>query len=247
MSPHRARALTRLLAAASLTALACRSPLSIRPDDVPSSLSAELDDAALALGPNDVLRVGVYGHPELSTPLTSTASGAVGTRVDAEGNLSLPLAGDVRVGGMSLAEAREAVRAAYAVYLKDPRVDVSVVEYGARRFYLYGEVREPGAYPIDRPLTLYQALALGKGFTTAARRDEVVLLRGGPGSLEVHAFDGEDLERAGMFAVLPDDFLFVRRSRAGRFSQEVLPVLQGISSSLASVATLLLIDDQLED
>jgi hypothetical protein len=46
-------------------------------------------------------------------------------------------------------------------------------------------------------------------------------------------------------ALRPDDLVFVRRSGAGKFTDEILPILAGISSSLSSAATLVLIDDQL--
>jgi len=209
-----------------------------------STLSTDLAAGVVTLGPGDLLRVGVFGHPELSTPVLGTPSG---TRVDPEGNLSLPLAGAIQVGGLTVSAAREAVAAAFARYVKEPRVDLSVLEFTARRFYLYGEVNAPGSYVLDRPLDLYQALSYGKGFTTAARREEVVLMRGRPGDLQVHVFDGESPSENGLVVVQPDDFVFVRRSGAGRFSQEALPILQGIGSVMATIATVLLVEDQLSD
>lgn len=212
-----------------------------------STLSPELTWSDLPLGPNDIVRVGVWGHPELSTPLSGTQSGAVGSRIDGSGKLSLPLVGAVDVGGIGIDLARERIRAAYATYVQDPKVDVSVVEYGARRFYLFGEVNQAGSYVIDRPMTLYQALSLGKGFTTRADRERVVLLRGGPDTLEVHSFSAETPGLQGLMALRPDDLVFVRRTGTGKFTDEILPILQGISSALSSAATLVLIDDQLNN
>lgn len=209
-----------------------------------STLTRELSYQEMTLGPGDLVRVGVHGRPELSTPTVANPSG---TRVGTDGNLSLPLVGEVKVAGLTIDRAREEITASYARYLKDPRVDVNVVEYASRRFYLFGEVAHPGAYVIDRPLTLYQALSIGGGFTDRARRDEVVLLRGTPDDLEVVVFDGETPETAGFSAVKPDDFVFVRRSGAGRFAEEVLPYLSGIGSTLSSVATVILIQDKLEN
>jgi polysaccharide export outer membrane protein len=209
-----------------------------------STLSNELTWDELTLGPNDVLRVGVYGHPELSAPPhENTASGS---RVDGEGNLSLPLVGAVHVGGMHMSEARTAITAAFAQYVNDPKIDASVIEYAARRFYLYGEVQKPGAYAIDRPLNIYQALALGGGYTTKANRQQVILLRGTPDNLEVVRFDAESPQAQGFYALRPDDLVFVRRTGAGKFSDEALPILTGIASALGSIATLILIDDQLK-
>lgn len=209
-----------------------------------STLSSTLDWDDLKIGPGDVIQVGLLGRPELSM---SGANHQNGVMVGADGALCLPLAGVVRVQGLSIEEARAAITAAFARYVKNPRVDVNVIEYASRRFYLYGEVAKPGAYTIDRPLTLYQALALGGGFTSRARRSEVVLLRGTPEHLEVVTFDGETPEATGMSLLKPDDFVFVRRSGAGKFSDELLPILSGIGSTLSSVATVILIQDRLSD
>jgi protein involved in polysaccharide export with SLBB domain len=209
----------------------------------PSTLSSTLSWDDVTLGPGDLLRVGVFAHPELSTPYGVQPSG---TRVDPQGNLSMPLVGPIAVRGLTLQGAREAITAAFAEYVKDPRIDVSIVEQASRRFYLYGEVQKPGSFVLDRPLHLYQALALGGGFTPRASREEVVLLRGTPESLEVHVFDGETPGPAGLIALRADDFVFVRRSGAGRFSDEVLPYLSGVGSALGSAATLILIEDRIE-
>lgn len=208
-----------------------------------STFSTELVWDDLTLGPNDIVRVGVYGHPELGTPLTGSDRG---TRIDNEGLLSLPLAGSVPVGGKSVQAARDTITAALAQFVQDPRIDFSVVEYAARRVYIYGEVAKPGAYVLDRPLNVYQALALGGGFTPHARREQIVVLRGKADAFEVKVIDGETPGFDGLVALRPDDFVFVRRSGAGKFSDEVLPFLSGLSSALGSAATLLVLNDQLD-
>lgn len=231
--------LVHLCCAAALLAAACASSApQLQRTALSETLSTELDWSAFPLGPNDVLRVGVYGQLDLSTE---------GTRVDMDGNLSLPLVGPVHVAGLSMSAARTAVTAAYAKYVVDPKVDISVVTLGARRFYVYGEVLEPGALEFDRPINVMQALALAGGFTPKALREQVVLLRGTPAELEWAVIDAEEPTEKGFLALRPDDVLFVRRSNAGKFSDEILPYLTAVSSSLTSIATILLIEDQLND
>lgn len=232
----------RFLPILGLFLAACSSAPIAESIQLPASLErpAPLDD--FRLGPHDVLRVDVHEHPELSTPLTSNF---VGVKVGPDGKLSLALVGPVHVAGMTLDEARATITEAFAVYLKEPRIDLSLVEMASRRFYLYGEVNEPGAFVLDRPLNVYQALALGGGFTKQANRDEIVLLRVEGDRAVARFFDGQSLETQGFVALRPDDFLFVRRSGAGSFSEEVLPYLAGISSSLTSIGSLILIEDRI--
>jgi len=240
---HR-RACAPLAALALIAAAGCATGDVPERMDVPPVQPAATSEELMRLGPNDVVRASVHGHPELSTPETAELTGA---RVDPDGALSLPLVGPVAVGGMTLPEAREAVTAAYAKYVKEPRLDLSVVQYAARRFYLYGEVNQPGAYEMDRPLNAYEALSFGRGFEPQANRAKIVLLRETEDDVVVHIIDGETPDASGLVAIQPDDFIFVRRSGVGKFSEEVLPVLQGISSSLSSVATLILIEDRVSE
>ena len=246
LAPSPSRRLGALLLAATL-ASACQSSV---PEDMVSAVPPAVVAAAgpVTLGPNDVVHVGVYGHPELSSP--DTLNG-FGSRVDPEGNLNLPLAGAVPVAGKSLTQAAEAVTAALATYVQEPRVHVTIVEWSARRYYVFGEVAKPGAFVLDRPLNAYQGLTLGGGFTRYADRDEIWLLRPeprhAPERFRAFPIDGATPDSSGLAALEPDDVLFVRRTGTGRFADEVLPVLSGISSSLSSVATVLLIEDRLDD
>lgn len=229
----------------SLATVGCKAPDLPEHTATVATLGPERAEHPVLLGPNDLLRVGVHGHPELSTPVLGNQPGV---RVGPEGSLHLPLIGAVPVEGVTLMEARARIAEALTEYMHEPKVDVTVVEYGARRFYLFGEVMEPGPQVLDRSLTLYQALSMGGGFKRGADREEIVLLRGETADdLEVHVFDAENPDPTGLCRIEPDDLIFVRRTGAGRFSEEVLPVLQGISSSLSSVATVLLIEDRLGD
>lgn len=47
----------------------------------------------------------------------------------------------------------------------------------AGRFYLSGEVRSPGMYPLDRPLNVMQALGVGGGMTNRASERSLKLFR----------------------------------------------------------------------
>lgn len=231
----------RLLPILALLLAACSSAPVAESIELPALAERPVPQDDFRLGPNDVLRVDVHEHPELSTPLTSNF---VGVKVGPDGKLSLALVGPVAVAGLTLDEARDAITEAFAKYLKEPRIDLSLVEMASRRFYLYGEVNEPGAFVLDRPLNVYQALALGGGFTKQANRDEIVLLRVEGDRAVARYFDGQSLETQGFAALQPDD-LFVRRSGAGSFSEEVLPYLAGISSSLTSIGSLILIEDRI--
>lgn len=74
------------------------------------------------------------------------------------------------------------------------------------RFYIYGEVQRPGAYRLEKGMSVVQALALGGGLTQRGTHKGMRVLRpaadGGMQSLEVQLAD----------RLKPDDVIFVKES-----------------------------------
>ncbi len=117
-------------------------------------------DPSYRLGPNDIIAVSVYLHPELSMPV-QTGSGINGALITGDGLVQLPLIGNVNVGGKTLTEAQQMITSAYNNYIVDPNVTVELVQAQSLRYYLLGAFTEPGVkYPVHS-LTLLDALALG--------------------------------------------------------------------------------------
>ena len=238
-SRRAATAALTLPLALALALAACKGPrLPESTTDVVSATTTA-DWSAFTLGPNDLVHVAVFGQPELSSP-------SLGIRVAPDGSLGLPLLGAVPVAGLSPDEARRAIEAGLASYVKSPSVAVSVLEYSSRRFYLFGEVKRPGPFPMDRPITALEALTYGEGFASGANREKVVIVRRhGADEVEVIPFDAEVPGPDGLVQVRPDDFVFVAKSRVGNFSEGVMPYLQGLGFTLSQVASIALAYDRL--
>ena len=181
---------------------------------------AEPDWSWASLGPNDVVRVITWGHPEASTK-------GEGERVDVQGNITLPMIGPVVVDGRTVDEARELITGELSEFIREPKVAVSVLHYGAREFYLMGQIESPGAYKLDRPLTALQALSYGGNVLRGAVRENIYLLRRSEQGFDVHVFDISRPGPDGLIAVRPNDLLFVARSGHGKFAEEYLPYVQG--------------------
>jgi polysaccharide biosynthesis/export protein len=142
---------------------------------------------AYTLGAGDVLQVVVWDHPELAAaqgaqtgtqPRPSDAPS--GFIIDEAGEIQFPYAGSVKLAGMTTREARaQLVRQLSRVY-RDPQVTVRITSFRAKQIYLEGEVRAPGVQPInDVPMTLYEAVSRGGGFSPLADQSRMVLVRGG--------------------------------------------------------------------
>ncbi|MCH2110901.1 MAG: polysaccharide export protein, partial [Polyangiaceae bacterium] len=206
-----------------------------------TTVSTTVDWSDFTLGPNDLIQVAVFGQPELSSPPT-------GVRVATDGTLSLPLTGPISIGGMTTGDAAKAIESALATYLQRPAVSVSVVEYISRRFYIFGEVKNTGPFPMDRPITALEALSMSGGLLPSANSTQAVIIRRvGSEDVEVFAFNAETPGLDGLAQVRSEDFIFVQKSGAGSFSESVLPYLQGVGFTLSQLASFALAFDRISN
>ena len=74
---------------------------------------------------------------------------------------------------------REAIAQGLTRVIKNPQVDVSVLQYRSQRIVVAGEVRTPGAVPVtDVPPTLAEIIAQAGGLTNEADLGGVTISRG---------------------------------------------------------------------
>ena len=122
------------------------------------------------LGAEDKIQVSVNSDPKLTQMVI----------LGPDGRVTLPLIGDVALGGMTAREAIESVTELLARdYLVDPKVDLQIVEYKSRWVMVTGEVGKPGRVALRGGATLKDALADADGLTIVAG-DEIVISRDAP-------------------------------------------------------------------
>lgn len=127
-----------------------------------------------ALDTGDVVRVSVYGEPELTNSY----------RVDDGGALSLPLVGNVPVRGRTTQLAAIAITSALkSGFIREPSVAVEIETY--RPFYIQGGVVSAGQYPYVYGMTLRAAISTAGGFSDlAAPRYATLYRRVGSATIE---------------------------------------------------------------
>jgi polysaccharide export outer membrane protein len=96
----------------------------------------------------------------------------------ADGTVSLPLAGAVRVAGMTPSDAQAAIRAALdGRFIRNPEVNVSVAEYRSGAVVITGAVNKPGIYYLKHDKrSVLEILAEADGLSGAAG-SEILLIR----------------------------------------------------------------------
>jgi polysaccharide export outer membrane protein len=124
--------------------------------------------APYVIGPLDVLFVRVWGNQNLT--------GLVDVRPD--GMLSMPLIGEMKADGATVAEVREMIRARLEDFLIKPEVDVQVTKVNSKKFYIFGEVGRQGEFPLIGSITVLDALSNSGGFRDFANTKKIYILRG---------------------------------------------------------------------
>jgi polysaccharide export outer membrane protein len=142
------------------------------------------------LSPGDLLDISVFQVPDLTKEV----------QIDAAGEISLPLIGDIKAGGQT-AHSLEAEIATklQAKYLQSPQVSVFVKNAAGQQVTVTGAVNKPGVYPVVGRTTLVQVLAQSGDLSEIGDHGSIRVLRQVNGSQTQAKFNIDDI-RAGKAA-----------------------------------------------
>jgi polysaccharide biosynthesis/export protein len=163
--------------------------------------------ADVLLGPGDVVKMSVYGSPDLT----------VETRVAESGKMTVPLLGQVQVGGLSVQQAEKKIGDALEKggYLKKAQVNLLVTTLASAQVSVLGQVNRPGRYPVDGPRKVLDLLAVAGGIS-ADGGDTIDLVRTRDGKTTRETIDVVDMVRRGElnrdYEVSGGDVIFVERA-----------------------------------
>ena len=148
----------------------------IQPDDILQVSVLTLDASTTMSGTNNNQMDMIQDPLSASNPLANNANRNVaGYLVDKEGNIELPIAGKVKVGGLSTSDAKEAIRQKVLQYYKEPVVNVRLANF---KVTVLGEVMRPGSYLVaSEKATVLDALGLAGDMTIYGKRENVMLVR----------------------------------------------------------------------
>jgi polysaccharide export outer membrane protein len=160
-------------------------------------------EESYVIGSGDRLSIDVWKEPDLSKQVT----------VRLDGKISLPLIEDVVAAGLTSAQLRTQLTEKYGQYVDSPVVSVTVLESLSKKIYLLGKVTRPGEYPIQKNMTVVQAISLAGGLTEWADASDIRLIRKIKGVERTFRVDydaivsGKDVSQN--VQLEPDDTIFV--------------------------------------
>ena len=159
-----------------------------------SLATQEVDDSTPSeyrLGVGDIVRVQVFGEPDLSMSVQLTELGV----------FTYPYLGELKVVGMTVSSVQKMITDVLAGdILVDPKVSVAVESY--RQIFVGGEVGRSGSFPYQPGLTVGKAIFLAGGFTERSSKKRV----------KVQSEGEEKSKRVGLdYLLKPGDIVTVSR------------------------------------
>lgn len=156
----------------------------------------------------DLVHITVYQEKDLERA----------ARVSQNGTVSFPLVGIVKIGGLSVIEAEQAIAKGLKEFLVQPQVTIFIKEYGNKRVFVLGEVGKPGSYelPTESKLTVLEAVSLAGGFTPISAPDRTRVIRTVNGISQSFTIEVSAITKHGQrqkdLPLEPNDVIFVPQS-----------------------------------
>jgi polysaccharide biosynthesis/export protein len=108
------------------------------------------------VGSQDVLKISVYEHPDLTTTV----------RVSEDGKITFPLIGDLEVKNLSVQQIEKKIASKLSDgIIPNPQVTVFIEQFKGTRVTVMGEVTKQGQYEITGPTSVVEAISMALGMT----------------------------------------------------------------------------------
>jgi len=143
---------------------------------------------------------------------------------------------EVDVAGITAAVAEGRIQEAAVPYMRQPHVQVLLKKklLKVKRIFVFGDVKKPGMVPMQRHMTVLQALAAADSYQESALMEEVRVIRGG--DLAKPRILMADLARAFTYGDMTrnlvleeNDIVFVPREHLGDATEagkKIMPIIQ---------------------
>jgi polysaccharide export outer membrane protein len=161
-----------------------------RPALPPAAERAEAPSAPeYPLGPGDIVKINVYNNPDLTTE----------AEISQNGTISFPLVGEVKIGGLSRADAEKAISASLGQggFVPNAHVNMLVLQYRSQQVSVIGEVNKPGKYPINQMVTVTDLIAMAGGIGPKGGSMVTIIKKDGNGRTAQYNVDFKELLSGG--------------------------------------------------
>lgn len=192
-------------------------------------------------------RVGIPDALAITAPRILEIDGET-QRIRPDGKVSLRLLGDVKVVGMTAKEIAAKLEVLLSRYYADPKVDVRVVSYESKKYYIYGMAGAVGPRPYTGRDTLFDAvIKSGTNFLSWTSKVRVVRPAHGDTPVRIVEVDVDKMAKTGDWSknilLEPDDIVYIPPTPGGWIGLKVREVLYPVTPVAQAYVT----PAQLED
>lgn len=141
------------------------------------------DDYLIQAG--DLLNISVWHEPDLQLDVA----------VRPDGFISMPLIGDVKAMGKSIALLRAEISQRLQILMPDTAVNVSTRQLLGNKIYVIGKVNHPGEFLMNSSVDVMQALSMASGMSKYAATDRIRILRRDSDGQRAIPFNYDEVEQ----------------------------------------------------
>lgn len=207
--------------------------IKIQPDDVlfilVKSLDQELAEPFNLLPSTNMAQLGGAGGNTLQ-----------GYLVDPNGNIDFPVLGRMKLGGMTVDEAKHHIIEKLEPFLKDPVITLRFMNF---RFTVLGEVKAPRTISVPgERITILEAIGQAGDLTPYSNREKIMVIREQEGKrdfgyVNIHS---TEIFQSPYFYLQQNDIIYVEPIKAATAVvrdpiSEILPLVSGILSIAAII------------
>ena len=229
------------------------------PDTAKPTLAKTVPFRSPVIQPDDLLSITIqtidntFTNATVNTSNANSSTGATagtqqvpsGYLVNKEGMVELPFVGKIKLAGLTIAQAQEALRQAADKFFNDPIVNV---RYANFKVTVLGEVAHPSSFVMpNEKVTLFDAIGMAGDLTIFGRRDNVLLLRDTTEDNRQMVrlnLNSKDIVSSPYFYLQPNDMIYVEPNKNRIEGTDVQRsrtlALIGIAVSVISALTIVL-------
>ncbi|WP_316839628.1 polysaccharide biosynthesis/export family protein [Pedobacter gandavensis] len=164
-----------------------------------------------------------------------------GFRINNEGNIALPLIGEVKVEGLSLEEAQALITQVLRKQIKDPYVDLQLVNF---KITVIGEVNQPASLNVPgEQINLLEALGMAGDMTVYGKRENVLVIReeNGVRNMTRLNLNDKNIYDSPYFHLKQNDIVYVEpdksKEKESSSNNRALPIITACISAVAVLIT----------
>ncbi|MFA5118310.1 MAG: polysaccharide biosynthesis/export family protein [Candidatus Omnitrophota bacterium] len=190
------------------------------------------EEVVYTLGPDDIIEITIQRHSEFSGVFP----------VNLEGKVQYNYVGDIVVTGLTKKELEAKIKQLISTYAVNPEVNVTILEYRSKVYYVLGEVGRPGKYYMRSETIPVREAIVEAGLPTIASATRKCRLitpdkKGNPKTKYVNLYSllyGGNLKQN--IDMHPGDVLYVPSTIMAKVTRIINPVTEPLTAAASGAA-----------